>query len=61
MNDPVSTDKYAPVSIALHWITLILMIAIYASIELHEMIPRGNPLRRAMEDWHIYLGLCLLP
>ncbi len=49
-------QKYAPISIAIHWITLILMIAIYGSIELHETIPRGNPLRGATEDWHIYLG-----
>ena len=54
-------QKYAPLSIALHWLTVALMIAIYVSIELHEMIPRGNPMRRAMEDWHIYLGLCMLP
>ncbi len=25
------------------------------------MIPRGNPLRGAAEDWHIYLGFVLLP
>lgn len=49
-------QKYAPISIAMHWVTLILMIAIYGSIEWHEMIPRGNPLRGATEDWHIYLG-----
>lgn len=57
MNNLHLKNKYAPLSIALHWLTVILMIAIYASIELHEAIPRGNPLRGAMEDWHIYLGL----
>jgi len=36
------------------------MIAIYGSIELHEAIPRGNALRGAMEDWHIYLGFTVL-
>lgn len=61
MSNLSQQQKYAPLSIALHWLTLVLMIAIYASIELHEIIPRGNPLRRAMEDWHIYLGLCMLP
>ena len=60
MNNLSSQQKYAPISIALHWLTAVLMIAIYASIELHEAIPRGNPLRRAMEDWHIYLGVCML-
>ncbi|MFT6056718.1 MAG: cytochrome b561 [Pseudohongiellaceae bacterium] len=36
------------------------MVAIYGSIELHETIPRGNPLRAATEDWHIYLGFTIL-
>jgi len=35
--------------------------AIYTFFELHEVIPSGNPLRGATEDWHIYLGLCMLP
>ena len=59
MNNLSTTQRYAPVSVALHWLILLLMVAIYASIELHEAIPRGNPLRGAMEDWHIYLGLCV--
>lgn len=53
-------QKYAPISITMHWLTLILMVAIYGSIELHEKIPRGNPLRGATEDWHIYLGFTVL-
>lgn len=57
----LQTDrKYAPITIGIHWLTVILMIAIYASIELHEAIPRGNPLRGAMEHWHIYLGFTVL-
>ncbi|MBT5031052.1 MAG: cytochrome b [Proteobacteria bacterium] len=54
-------NRYKPTSINLHWLTLFLMAAIYASIELHEIIPRGNPLRQATEDWHIYLGFSLIP
>lgn len=60
MNALHQGQKYAPITIAMHWLTLLLMIAIYASIELHEAIPRGNPLRGAMEDWHIYLGFTVL-
>lgn len=54
-------DRYSTLSITLHWLTLVLMVAIYASIELHESLPRGHALRGPMEDWHIYLGVCLLP
>jgi len=60
MNDLNLARKYAPVSIAMHWLTLVLMIAIYGSIELHEMLPRGNSLRHAAEEWHIYFGFTIL-
>lgn len=53
--------RYPTLSIALHWLTLVLMVAIYITIELHESLPRGHALRGPMEDWHIYLGVCLLP
>lgn len=56
-----SASHYPKLSIALHWFTLLLMLAIYVAIELHESLPRGHALRRPMEDWHIYLGVCLLP
>lgn len=56
-----SPSRYAPISVAMHWITLLLMVAIYITIELHDALPRENPLRATMEDWHIYFGLLLLP
>ncbi len=56
-----SHARYTSLSIALHWLTLLLMVAIYVAIEMHESLPRGHALRRPMEDWHIYLGVCLLP
>lgn len=61
MNGPANNTRYQPLSIALHWLTLVLMVAVYAAIELHESLPRGNPLRGTAEDWHVYLGLTLLP
>ena len=61
MNSSTASTRYSSLSILLHWFTLVLMVAIYLSIELHGALPRGNPLRHPMEEWHIYLGLCLLP
>lgn len=61
MNLQHAVNNYRPSVIALHWLTLGLMVLIYGLIEAHEMIPRDNPLRRATEDWHIYLGFVLLP
>lgn len=61
MHTSGSASHYPKLSIALHWFTLLLMIAIYVAIEMHESLPRGHALRGPMEDWHIYLGVCLLP
>lgn len=61
MSNSNTQARYSGLSIALHWLTLVLMAAIYITIELHESLPRGHALRRPMEDWHIYLGVCLLP
>lgn len=56
-----SVSRYGSVAVSLHWLTLVLIVSIYALIEIHEMIPRGNALRGATEDWHIYLGFVLIP
>lgn len=56
-----NTDShYHPLSIGAHWLTLILMIAIYALIELRELFPKGSDPREAMKTWHATLGLMVL-
>lgn len=61
MSTSTTQARYSSLSIALHWLTVLLMVAIYVAIEMHEALPRGHALRRPMEDWHIYLGVILLP
>ena len=36
---------------------LLLLVAVYACIELREFVPRGTDLRRSLKDWHFALGL----
>lgn len=54
-----SSQRYSPLSIALHWLTVLLMIAIYASIELRELFPKGSDPREMLKSWHFMLGLLL--
>ncbi|MBS0212284.1 MAG: cytochrome b [Proteobacteria bacterium] len=49
--------RYNPLSIGLHWLTLLLLIAVYALMELRGYAPRGSDLRRGMMNWHYMLGL----
>lgn len=54
------SPRYAPLSIALHWLMLLLLVAVYACIELRELFPRGSEPRELIKTWHFMLGLLVL-
>lgn len=56
-NSPV---RYGWLSAALHWLMLVLLIAVYASMELRDFYPKGSAPREAMKTWHYMLGLTVL-
>ena len=43
--------------ISLHWLMLVLIVAVYACIELRELYPRGSAFREGLKTWHYMLGL----
>lgn len=53
------TERYNRVSIALHWIMVLLFVAVYAAIELREVFPKGSEPREALKHWHFMLGLSI--
>lgn len=55
-----SADRYAIAVVAMHWLMLVLVAAVYASIELREMFPKGSDPREALKVTHFTLGLCVL-
>jgi cytochrome b561 len=55
-----TTDRYGSLSIALHWLMLLVLAAVYACIELREFYPRGSDPRNALKAWHFMLGLTVL-
>lgn len=50
-------ERYGKVSILLHWITLALLVGVYACIELRELFPKGSDPREMLKTWHFMLGL----
>lgn len=50
-------DRYGGLSIAMHWLMFLLLVAVYALIELREIYPKGSDPREAMKLWHSMLGL----
>lgn len=57
MNMNNRTDRYGSLSISMHWLMLVLLVAVYACIELHGLAPRGSTLRAGLKTWHFMLGL----
>lgn len=52
--------RYGSLSISLHWLMLVLLAAVYASMELRGYFPKGSAEREAMKSWHYMLGLSVL-
>lgn len=55
-----TNDRYSIGTIALHWLMFMLMIAVYAFIELRELFPKGSDPREAMKALHFMFGLSIL-
>lgn len=53
----LSSPAYSRLSVALHWLMLLLLAAVYATILLREDYPRGSEVREALKAWHFSLGL----
>jgi len=52
-----NAERYGSLSIALHWVMVLLMAGVYACIELREWYPKGSAPREALKTWHFMLGL----
>lgn len=55
-----ASERYGSLQIILHWVTLLLIVLIYASMELRGYFPKGSSTREAMKAWHFMLGLSVL-
>jgi superoxide oxidase len=53
-------NRYGSLSIALHWLMVLLIAAVYVCMELRENFPKGSDLREGLKAWHFMLGLSVL-
>lgn len=60
MSSTPLTGRYRTSTIALHWVMLLLLVAVYASIELRELFPKGSDPRENIKALHFMLGICVL-
>lgn len=54
------TFRYSPVLVGLHWFMALLLAAVYASIQLRVLYPKGTDMRDFMKALHFMLGISVL-
>ncbi len=52
-------NRYGFLSIGIHWLMVLLFIAVYACIELRVLYPKGSDLREALKAWHFMVGMLI--
>lgn len=57
MNWKNSASRYGSLSIGIHWLMLLLFVAVYGTVELHELFEKGSDLRGALMTWHFMFGV----
>ena len=56
-NGKSPASRYRAPSIGLHWLMLLLFVAVYGSIELRQLFEKGSDPREALKTWHFMLGM----
>lgn len=54
-----ASTRYSPLNIALHWLMLLLIAAVYACIELKGNFAKGSDIREGLKYWHFVLGMSI--
>ena len=60
MKTNITPQRYNTLSITLHWVMVLLLIAVYVFINLADVYPKGSDARNLMKTWHFMLGLSVL-
>ncbi|MFZ3019874.1 MAG: cytochrome b [Gallionella sp.] len=57
MNWKNTATRYGSLTIGIHWLMLLLFVAVYGTIELRELFEKGSDPREALKTWHFMLGM----
>jgi len=57
MNWKNAASRYGSLSIGIHWLMVLLFVAVYGTVELHELFGKGSDLRKVLMTWHFMLGI----
>lgn len=59
-NPTTTATSYPPAAIALHWIMVVLIAAVFTAIELKGYYPKGSETRALLTSVHMMLGITVL-
>ena len=57
MSSELKTTRYSTISMTLHWLMLLVIVGVFAAMELREYYPRGSDTRNWLKSMHFTLGL----
>ena len=57
MNWRNTDDHYGTASMLFHWLMFLLLVAVFTTIELRTIYPKGTEPREAIKALHFILGL----
>jgi cytochrome b561 len=60
LKPPPENLRYNRLSVGLHWGMLLLLVAVYACMELSGGFPKGSDTRAELKTWHYLLGTAVL-
>jgi len=52
----MTKNRYHPTTILLHWLIFLLFAAALAFIEYRGYLPKGDPLKKSLRNWHMLAG-----
>lgn len=55
-----TATRYGTLPIAMHWLMVVLIIGVYAAINLHDFADKGSVLRANLKVAHFLLGISVL-
>lgn len=60
MNSIQTPYRYSSLLISLHWLMFVLLVVVFATIEMRGQFPRGSDTRELVKALHFMLGICVL-
>jgi cytochrome b561 len=57
MNWKNSASRYGSLSVGIHWLMVLLFVAVYGTIEFRELFEKGSDPREMLKTWHFMLGM----